>query len=146
MSRIEQVQSDVRGFLQALGARATLEDSGALSVGHGSARCFINVWSPRPDDENVAAIIQLSILLLSDITESPDVYQYIAFHADDYIFGHLSLGRDDFGKVNIYMTHHFLGGAVTQEGFSRALLSMLSTATDLDDQLQAEFGGSVFHS
>lgn len=145
MGDMNRVKQNVADFLQSLGVRAVLESSGAFSVGHGSARCFINVWSPRPEDPSVPSIIQLNIPLLADIDESPEANQYVAFHADDYIFGHLSLGRDDFGKVNMYMTHHLLGDETTEEEFGRVLMSMLGTADNLDDQLQGEFGGTVFH-
>lgn len=145
MGDMSRVKQNVANFLRDLGVRAVLESSGAFSVGHGSARCFINVWSPRPEDPTVPSIIQLNIPLLADIEESPEANQYVAFHADDYIFGHLSLGRDDFGKVNVHMTHHLLGDETTEEEFGRVLMSMLGTADDLDDQLQAEFGGNVFH-
>lgn len=145
MADVAGVAAKVQGFLGALQVRAMLEEANLFSVRNGSSRGFIRVWAPAPDDPDAATFVKFTVPLLTGVNGSPELFEYIAFHADDYILGHLSLFRDDDGELRVFVTHELLGDYIDEAEFAAALFSIMSTVDDLDDELQARFGGRRFH-
>ncbi len=145
MADVPGVAAKVQGFLGALEVRAMLEEANHFSVRNGSARGFIRVWSPKPDDPDARTFVRFTVPLLTGVNDSPELYEYIAFHADDYILGHLSLFRTTEGDLRIFVTHELLGDYIDEAEFEVTLFGIMSTVDELDDQLQARFGGSRFH-
>ncbi|PFG18544.1 YbjN domain-containing protein [Serinibacter salmoneus] len=136
------VQAKVQEFLAASFRGVTLERNG-YSIGHGSARCFVKV---RESTEDGPIIINITAPLLFDVPATPALYEYIALHADDYVFGHLSaLRAEDADKVHIYFTHQLLGDYLDHDELDYAVGAVMTTADDLDDTLQVQFGGARFH-
>lgn len=145
MADVAGVSAKVLGYLQEMGIKAVLEGPGEFSVRHGSARVFVEVVSPKPDDVDAPTLVKYTIPLLIGVNDTPDLYEYIAFHADDYVFGHLSLFRTSAGELRVFFTHQLLGDYIDEAEFRHALFGTLSSADTLDDELQARFGGSRFH-
>lgn len=145
MADVPGVAYKVQGYLQALLGRVTLEGEGEFSVQHGSSRSFIRVWSPRPDDPEARTFVRIMVPLLLDVPESPELNEYVAFHGDDYILGHLSLYKTPEGELRVFFTHSLLGDYLDQAELENALFAILKTADDLDNELQGRFGGVTFH-
>ena len=62
--------------------------------------------------------VTLEVPLLLGVKETPQVFEHIALHADDYIFGHLNATRTDDGLL-IRMSHALLGDYLDEENFPR---------------------------
>ena len=60
--------------------------------------------------------------------EAPSVFEYIALHADDYIFGHLNATRTDDG-LRIGLSHCLLGDYLDEDELIRAVGVMVSMPT-----------------
>ena len=116
-------------------------DADGYSLRYGSARLFVRIRS-REDADWTA--VSLLIPVLRNVRESPDVFEYIALHADDYTFGHLSASRFDDGLL-IMLSHTLLGDYLDEEELCRAIAWMLAAADHLDDELATQFGGNRFH-
>ncbi|MFT4186982.1 MAG: YbjN domain-containing protein [Aeromicrobium sp.] len=142
MSNRQNVVNKVQQYLTEIFSNVQLGSDGVLSLRDGSARLFVRVNQPREDGPT---FIHLTAPLLYGVNDSPALHEYIAFHADDYVFGHASLYREDDGSVNVVMTHRLLGDYLDRDELGYAVSWMLSTADDLDDELQTQFGGKRFH-
>ena len=118
-----------------------IDKYGGYSLRHGSARIFVRVWTR---DEVDWTVVQLEVPLLNAVKETPEVFEHIALHADDYIFGHLNATRSDDG-LRISLSHSLLGDYLDEDELVHAFAAMLSGADHLDDELRTQFGGERFH-
>jgi hypothetical protein len=115
-------------------------DGEYFTARYGSARIFIKVV-PWNDDQT---IVNLIVPLLLEVPHSQDLYKHVALHAGDYIFGTLNVvDRETHCDVNF--SHSLLGDFLDPDELKSAVGGMLSSAEDLDDELQAIFGGTKFH-
>jgi len=85
--------------------------------------------------------VKFLIPVLHEVNDTPEVYEHVAFHSDDYLQGHLSLYRQEDGSLSIFFTHNLLADYIDFEEFARAFFATAGTADDLDDALQPQFGG-----
>jgi len=145
MGDIAPVAAKVQGYLQDLSIKYMVEAPGEFSLGYNSTHMFIRIWTRDPDSTASPVNVRFSVPILYGPRDEPELYEYIAFHADDYVFGHLSLFRTDDGELRIFYTHTLLGDYLDADEFTRACLGMAHVADDLDDELQTRFGGVRFH-
>ena len=143
MSRnLTMVKDKVQRFLiDSFGRIEVLEDGG-FSMRHGSAQMFIRCWSHDEDDAPV--LVRIDCPVLFGAKDTPALFEYIALHADDRVFGHLHAERTDDG-VMVLNTHTLLGDFLDQEELERACIIVAIAADELDDELQGRFGGERFH-
>jgi hypothetical protein len=135
------VRGKVQQFLTQNFGNVNIDRDGDFSLRHGSARVFVRTLTREEVD---FTWISLDIPLLSGVKETPEVFEYIALHADDYMFGHLNAVRTDDG-LRIFVSHALLGDYLDEQELLKAVGAMLGTAEDLDDELKAQFGGTRFH-
>jgi hypothetical protein len=108
-----------------------------------SARVFVKCWIWEGPG---AGIVSITAPLLMGCKASPELFEHVALHADDWLFGHLSARRSATdGEVDLFFNHVLLGDYLDPEELKRAAGAVIGTANDLDDQLQAKFGGKRFH-
>jgi hypothetical protein len=138
MADLGMVKSKVQGFLAEWGA--SLYQDG-YKIDHESATLFIRVVQ-REDEPDGKVLIYLISPFLWDVTATPEVFKYVALHADDYRFGHLSAAVNPEGSLNLVMSHTLLGDYLDQEELDAAVGALLISANDLDDELQKQFGGT----
>lgn len=135
MSDVAQVRERVQ---KALAELFDVEADGEnLSVGHGSVTCAVRVFQPDPD---APVYVRLRVPLLTQVPESEELHRYVAYHADDYLFGHLSLSAHEDGVADVYFTYTLLGD-VSDIDLTGAVAAVAFSADSLDDRLQAQFGG-----
>ena len=135
------VRSKVQQFLTQNFNDVNIDREGDFSLRNGSARIFVRTRTREGSD---ITWISLDVPLLLEVKETPQVFEHVALHADDYVFGHLSAARTDDGLM-IYLSHALLGDYLDEPELLRAVGAMLGTADDLDDDLKDKFGGKRFH-
>lgn len=138
---VAAARAKVQQYLTRNFDNVNIDEDSDLSIRHGSTRIFIRVVT---HDDVDWTVVQLEIPLLLHVKETPSVFEHVALHADDYMFGHLSVGRTDEGLM-ILFSHALLGDYLDEEELCRAVGTMLSIADDLDDELATQFGGERFH-
>ena len=119
-----------------------VDKDGDYSLRRGSTRMFVSI---RTHDDGDWTWVTLQIPVLLKVEETPAVFEYVALHSDDYIFGHLSASRSDDGLAIVY-SHSLLGDYLDEEELARAVGGMLYVADKIDDELEKQFGGVRFHS
>lgn len=142
MADLDSVKAKVQQLLVDRYNGVSLEKFGEFSLRHESARAFVRVFQPDADGE---VFVKVVAPVLFGVTDGPDLWKHVAYHADDYFFGHLSLETDSDGETSIFFTHLLLGDYLDAEELHWALGACLTTANNLDDELQAQFGGRRFH-
>jgi Putative bacterial sensory transduction regulator len=138
---IASVRSKVQQFLTQNFNDVNIDKDGDFSLRHGSTRIFVRT---RTREESEITWISLDIPVLFEVKEMPEVFEHVALHADDYVFGHLNAVRTDDGLM-IMLSHALLGDYLDEQELLRAVGAMLGTADALDDELQTQFGGKRFH-
>ena len=112
-----------------------------FTLRNGSSRIFVRTWTR---DDVDWTIVGLWIPLLTEVKETPELFEHLALHADDYIFGHLNATRRD-GGIMISLNHNLLGEYLDSDELTRSVGGMLGVADELDDELRNQFGGKRFH-
>lgn len=131
----------VQQYLTQNFGNVSIDRDGNFSLRHGSVRIFVRVATR---DEVDWTWVRLWILLLYRVKETPALFEHIALHKDEYLFGHLYAVRGEEGII-IGLRHVLLGEHLDEEELCRAVGSMLVSADKLDDELKTQFGGSRFH-
>jgi hypothetical protein len=117
-------------------------DAAGFTIRHDSARAFISCTS---SDDSGFTVVNVEAPLLFDVPESGELFEFIALHADDYVFGHLSASRSDDRKIVVVFSHALLGDYLDDEELVSVVTAVLGVGNELDDELQRRFGGSRFH-
>lgn len=136
------VKAKVQQYLTDAFRSVSIDRSGDFSLRHESARIFVEVTSKSAD---APVIVKLTIPVLFGVNSGPELHEYVAFHADDYFFGHFSLESRDDGSTDLFFSHRLLGDYLDEAELEIAVAWMITTANDVDDELQARFGGTKFH-
>ncbi len=134
------VKERVRQYLTDLLGSVEVDNDGDFHFQMKSTRVFVGVtaWG---DDETV---VRITAPVLLGAPASPELFRYVATHADDYVFGHLCAEEGDEGVI-VLLAHRLLGDTLDPPELKNAVGGIAVTANNLDDDLVDLFGGSVFH-
>ena len=135
------VREKVQQYLTHSLGTVNIDSDGDFSLRYGSARVFLRVYTHEASNNT---LINLFVPVLMGVKETPQVFEYVALHADDYIFGHLNAVRTDDG-LRIFLNHCLLGDYLDEQELVSAVVSVLGAADHIDDELQTQFGGTRFH-
>ena len=120
--------------------------SDGFTLRKGSARGFVEVYSPAENGHREPpTFVRITVPLLQQIPETPELHRHIAFSAGDHRFGTLALVPDHEHGTCVFFKHTLLGDFLDDDELGYALGGMLEDADDLDDELQRKFGGVRFH-
>jgi hypothetical protein len=142
MSNLDLVSAKLQQYLTTLYTGVEVMDANQYTLRHGSARAFLQVTSKGDDSPTV---IKIDIPVLTNVRADADTEKWVALHSDDYLFGHFSLYQRESGEIDLYLSHRLLGDYLDEAEVEVAVSWMLSTANDVDEELQAQLGGSRFH-
>lgn len=144
MSLLE-IKDKVQRYLLDMGLHGVEVLPDGYTFRYGSTRLFIRL-EERGEGEDAFTPIVLTAPMVSDIKPSPELFEYVARNTDSKLFGHLGLHEDkDRGVMQIVFSHTLLGDFLDPKELEHAVGAVASTANQLDDELAAKFGGSVFH-
>ncbi len=132
----ERLQRYLTDFLDEV----KVDKDGDFHFRHESVEVFATTqeWG---EDETVVHVVAP---LLFGVKGSPELFEYIARHSDDYLFGHLAL-KDRDGTFDIHFSHILLGDFLDPEELKSVVAAVAITGNDLDDELQKQFGGERFY-
>ena len=143
MANLAVIKSKVQDILAAK-FTVQLTDRGGFTLRHESARMFVDL-KQRPGEPDSAVYVGFLCPVLFGLEPSPALFEYVALHADDFMFGHLSAHKADDGTITLFFSHNILGDFLDEDELMDAVIKVLGTANDLDDELQQKFGGNRFH-
>ncbi|GAA3028664.1 hypothetical protein GCM10010528_07930 [Gordonia defluvii] len=143
MANLDAVKVKVQQMLSTNLNNVQLTKNGGFNVRHGSSRVFVEVeeWAEK------YTLVKVEVPVLFDVPRSPELYEYIAFHAGQFVFGTLFLRADDEDarEVSVVLEHNVLGDYLDEPELMEAVLMLAYVADQIDDELKARFGGERFH-
>lgn len=137
---VRETQEKFQRYLTDFLTNVSVDKDGDYHFRHDSVEVFtvVRQWG---DDETV---VHITAPVLFGVQGSPELFEHIARHADDYNFGHLALRERD-GLFDIHFTHTLLGDFLDPLEVRAAASGVAVIANELDDELQGAFGGERFH-
>lgn len=141
MSRIDEVQNKVQRILMSHGP-VQLDDDGDLVVRKDSAVVFVSAREGFGED---GVLIRIFCHLVRDVKLTPELYKWVATEGNAYKIGRMCVVPDDAGKNGLVMFDWFLvGDDLDESELLAGVYAVMHTADDLDDEIQAKFGGKKF--
>lgn len=144
MGNRDAIAAKVQQMLVANFNGVTLTADGGFSLRFGSARAFIRVVNTG-DEPDALTFVGITIPTLIGVNAGTDLYEYVAYHSDDFRLGHLSVYRQKDDSVDLFVTHQILGDYLDEEELRVAVSWVAASADRIDDELQTKFGGQRFH-
>lgn len=139
---VEETTQKVRSWIADLFGSYEVDRNGSATIRHGSARVFIRVV-PYGDD---GTVVFLNSWVLLGARRCPELFERISFLNGKESFVSLYTDpNDDHSLVDIGCRIDLLGTFLDREELDVATVAITSVADELDDQLQAEFGGERYH-
>lgn len=135
------LKDKVQRYLTDLAGTIQIAPDGLFTLKMGSARVFISCTSWAQTGKT---LVGLECPVLIDCQPSAELYEDIATRANDYLFGHLSAAPQTDGSVIVMFTHTLLGDYLDPDELKTAVLGVLSTADQIDEDMKARFGGKRF--
>lgn len=119
-----------------------IDDDGDLSIRYGSSRVFVRVH----EFAEKSALAMVFSPMLSNVENTPELREFVAFAGADYVFGSFLLVEREGNKVDLLMKHNLLADNLEANELGYVVAGIASTCDELDSDLAARFGGEVFHT
>lgn len=132
----DRITGQVRRFLEASFADIETEPDGTWTFPQGSTRVSVKV-----DHGDGHSVVSVWAYTNYRVPNSPELFQYIATHADTFRFGHLGAHENGDGTVDVVFSCRILGDSLDEDELEAAVQSVATTADDLDDTIRDDFGG-----
>lgn len=142
MSEVESVKQRVQAYLTSEGP-VSIDAQGRFMLDFGSTRTFVEVL-PHPNGK--VTVVRVLAPILFRVPISPALYEYVALHADDWVFGTLGLwpSEEDPSQGMLVMRQSLLGDFLDKDELMYAVYGIGSTVDEIDDDLVVRFGGVRF--
>lgn len=130
--KVQRMLTDEFGTIQ-------VDKDGDFTLRHESARVFVRClgWHDK-------TIVRVFSPFLHGIPASAELFKYAA--TESWVFGHVSVNEDPgSGELELSYSHTLLGDYLDAEELKTAVLAVIFTANEIDDELQAKYGGQRFH-
>ncbi len=146
MATVEQTMMKVQRILTGpMGLRVQLEgDTMSVQFAEMSTQVRLRVLDWGEDEHgDPRTLVRVAAPVLWAVPPSPELYEWVATKGGDYLFGHVAAAEDpeEPGTLFLVMTHTLLGDYLDEPELATAMFGVLTVADDLDDELQARFGG-----
>lgn len=115
-----------------------------ISVRFNDASTAVFFHFSQQDFEDKApsqAFVHISAPMLRGIAPSEELYKWVAIHGTGFRLGCVEAFEEEEGTVFLRYKYVLLADFLDEDELSTAMWAVLSTADDLDDVLQKEFGG-----
>jgi hypothetical protein len=130
----DRIASMVANFV----GRVELGPGGELSFPYETTRVFIDV---RPWGEGSTVVMVFAITNV-ELTPAPELYEYVALHSDDWVFGHMGMSISE-GKAGITFSHTLLADRLDPEELQATVAAVAVTANEIGEKVKAQFGGRL---
>ena len=165
MSNLLVVKDKVTRFAKEVFNVVMIDDDGDLVIPYESTKIFIRVFEREVAAENEAfwnenqlsrTAVYVWAPTIFDVKPSNELYKWVATEGADFFYGHCKVTSfGDKGNVQVIfeitipgdsidpgeLKQQLASGGALASELKQALLSVATTADDLDDELKAKFGG-----
>jgi hypothetical protein len=135
--RVAEIQKRVLEILAQMAEHIEASPDGLFSFPFDTTRVFARVL-----DADGAPIVAVWAVTNVDVPASPELYEFVAKNADNWLFGHLG-AKEESGKVLVALSHRFAGDFLDAEEFRGAVGAIAVTARQIDGDIKEKFGGRL---
>jgi hypothetical protein len=136
-ANVPAVRDRVQRILTRLLGSVQVGADGEFSFDYESTRVFIRV-EPWQDQATIVSVYAITNI---DVPSSLELFRFVAGE-NTWFFGHLAAQEVQDGKVTVVFRHTLLGDYLDPEELRTAVAAVASTADQVDDVIQQQFGGS----
>jgi hypothetical protein len=142
MPTVDQVKNKVLRMLSSQFDVRTDSD-GDIVIKHESAICWVGATQWNNNNEGRDIVVTVTAPVLWEVKRSPKLFEYVATKGQKYMIGRMACNdhKDDLSLTNLFFEYNLLADNLDEPELINATLLILSTANNLDDELQKEFGG-----
>ena len=128
--------------MMAKAYKITTTDDETILLWHESAACSVKVAEFDKDEDGQNTVVKVSAPILWNVKRTPALYEWVATSGQAYIFGRVACNISSVeSETNLEFEYNLLGDNLDEAELITAVLMLLTTANDLDDELQKKFGG-----
>jgi hypothetical protein len=136
MPSVDEVRSKVQRILQNKGLHIELKGE-EFWVPYQTTRCRISV---RPFGDKT--VVDLAAVVIGEVKVTSKLKEYIGERSAHFVLGNIALLHIDGQKDGIVIFRHaILGDFLDEDELMTSLAAVVTTADELDEQLQKMFGG-----
>lgn len=140
---VEQVKSKAQRILTDYYGSVRIDRDGDFVVTKGSAVTYIKVAQFGDD----SVVLKIFCPLVRDVPMSPELCRWIAVEGQFYFLGGCYLVPSaDGATTGVYFRHSILGDDLDESELLRSVAAVVVTSDQLDNEVQAKFGGTLFGS
>jgi hypothetical protein len=130
----DRVASMVANFVGSV----QLDADGALSFPYENMRVFVNV---RAWGESSTVVVVFAVTNI-ELPPAPELYEFVALHTDDWMFGHLVMNVVD-GQAMVGFSHSLLGDRLDPEELQAAVAAVAVASNEIGNTIKGQFGGKL---
>lgn len=93
--------------------------------------------------DEVGDIVQISFPLVTDVTETPELFRYVAEHSADTTFGTLHVESSGEHQATVFLSRKCLGSSLRADEFLPILVTLGIMANETATEVQSHFGGTL---
>jgi hypothetical protein len=143
MADLAAIKNNVRNLIKAEFGSVSENNDGNMFIKNESSVTFVTFddWNHR--DENVGVVEVWAIVALGLPEINKDLAVELTTTLQRRFCCWYFIQRDD-GKFNLVLSSSLIGATIDQAELATAVLMVAYNSNDLDDQIVAKYGGSVF--
>ena len=142
MTTLLELRDKVQSTLTDTFPEVRVDSDGDFVIPYDSAVIFVRCQEQGEGDSR-RTLVQIFAYVLNDVSRSPELFEFVAMNADNWVFGHIFTAPIQGGElVRVIMRHTLLGDYLDAEELRAAVVGMVVSADRLDDEMQAKFGGT----
>jgi len=143
MADLAAIKNNVRNMLIAEFGNASENENGNFYIRHNSAMAFISIGDWQHGDENVGVVSVFSIVVAGLKEINKDLAVELTTNLSRFFSTWFFFQRDD-GLYNLILKSDMIGATLDQPELATAVYMVALAADELDDQIVAKYGGSVY--
>ena len=135
-ANIPEINDKVRRYLTDWLGDVQVDSEGNFNLRHGSTHVFIRV--DKYNDNNTT--VRVFAITNREVPPSPELYKYVSMASHDCVFGKLTIQELEEGLL-VVCSQTLLGESLDPMNLEAAVAIVAGLADDIDDKIQAKFGG-----
>ncbi len=143
MADLAAIKNNVRNLIKAQFGSVSEDNDGDMFIKNESSVTFVTLHDWKYGDENVGVVEVYAIVAVGLPEINKDLAVELTTTLQRRFCCWYFFQRDD-GKFNLVLSSSLIGATIDQAELATAVLMVAYNSNDLDDQIVAKYGGSVF--
>jgi hypothetical protein len=151
MTILDEVNEKIVRFTKEIYPGAVVDNKGRVTFDYESTKVWVDVVTMSHKDASEgkafadkhqlpSTLIRVQAILVSKVPRSPALFQWVAVDSRRKL-GSVNVILDDEGTCDLFFMYTLAGDTLDASEMKHALFIVAAFANQLDDEIQAKFGG-----